>query len=310
MCDALEAVADSAPADFAADTAVNPGDSPGSYTATIPDEWRVIYAFGGVTMAVALRALTAELARDDLDIVSANAVFVSPVPCGPVEMTARVLRSGRGAAQGHVVLTVPGVSTPALMATATFGDRRDTPITYSDHLFPPAAGRPEDHEPPPEPTDDDPFPEVPYHRQTDWRPAIGARWWEDEPHWEPGPARFASWHRLLVEPWIRADDETAGLDPLALCVPGDMIGGAIGQRLGPNDQTHFFTITLELGMQWFAPATSAWILQDQRTPHVADGYAWGSVDLFDGNHAQVAAATQRARLRFFSPDDNLFDTAP
>ncbi len=306
MPDAAEPLAQAAPADFMADTAVHRTDRSGRYKATIPESWRVIYAFGGVSMAVALRALTCEVARDDLDIVSANAVFVSPVPCGPVDMTTRVLRSGRGAAQGQVELSVPGAPGPAPVANATSGDRRITPVAYTDHVFPSAAGEPGDHSPPPDPTDEDPFPELPYHRQTDWRPAIGTRWWDDEPLWEPGPAEFASWHRLLVEP----RDPTGTLDPLALCVPGDIVGGAMGQRLGPDDQTRFFTITLELGLQWFAPATSAWILQDQRTPHVADGYAWGSVDLFDETHQLVAASTQRARLRFFGPEDNLFDGAP
>ena len=66
-------------ADFCRDTAVRPlGD--GRYAATIPDDWRIIYAFGGVSMAVAVRAVLAEIDRPDLDLLSAHALFCSPMP--------------------------------------------------------------------------------------------------------------------------------------------------------------------------------------------------------------------------------------
>jgi hypothetical protein len=39
-----------------------------------------VYVFGGVTMYTALRAMREALARPDLGLVTANAIFIAPVP--------------------------------------------------------------------------------------------------------------------------------------------------------------------------------------------------------------------------------------
>ncbi|MEZ5206203.1 MAG: thioesterase family protein [Acidimicrobiales bacterium] len=86
--------------DFAADTAVTPVPAPpGTFTADLSEAWKVFYAFGGATMAVALRAAQAGLDRDDLAPVSATAVYAAPVPCGEMTIDTRILRAGRSAAQ-------------------------------------------------------------------------------------------------------------------------------------------------------------------------------------------------------------------
>src|SRR5262245_53278467 len=97
------------PGDFWRDTQlVAHPDRPGWFLGSIPDAWKVIYAFGGVSMAVALRGIEEALARPDLDLLTANAVFTAPVRCGPVEVEGRVLRSGKTAAQGMALLRNAG----------------------------------------------------------------------------------------------------------------------------------------------------------------------------------------------------------
>ncbi|MCB1003212.1 MAG: thioesterase family protein [Acidimicrobiales bacterium] len=286
--------------DFCADTAVRP-EGPNRWTADIPDDWRVIYAFGGVSMAVAVRAIAAAVDRHDLTLRSAHAVFCAPVPCTGVEIDTEVLRDGRTAAQGRSVLRVAGVEGTAIAATATFGTAEETPLAYQDVAIAPEAGRPDDHEPPPPRPEDAPFPATPFHEQTEWRPVIGTRWWDGPEAWSPGPAHTAEWTRLRV-PACRPDGT---YDPIALCVPGDALGSAIGEFLGPRDD-HFFTVTLELGIDVFAPQRTPWLFRHVRAPIAGDGYGWGTVELFGEDGTLLAVTHQLARLRRFTPGDGFF----
>jgi hypothetical protein len=292
--------------DFLADTQlVADPDRPGWYLGSIPEAWKVIYAFGGVSMAVALRGIEESLDRPDLDLLTANAVFTSPVRCGPVEVEGRVLRSGKTAAQGMALLRNAGHDETAICATATWG-RLDAqaPIRYVDARFPEGAGGPLDHEPPPPRPEDDPFPVVNFHEQTDWRPAIGNFFWDPPEQWVDGPARFGSWTRFLKAP-VRADGQ---LDPLSHCVPADQLGPAVGQMLGPDreDAPNFFYMTLELGIHVLAPTTGPWLLQHTRAPQAGEGYALAIVELWDETEQLVAVAHQRARLRIIETGDDFF----
>lgn len=292
------ALLDVPPGDFCRDTAVA-AQGAGRYRGSIPDAWRIIYAFGGISMAVAVRAIQAEVARPDLELLSAHALFCSPVPCADVVVDATTLRSGRTAAQGRADLRVEGSDELGIAATAMFGSSDDAPVDYRDVRIPDDAGLPDDHEPPPPREPDDPFPALPFHQQTDWRPAVGARWWDDDDVWQPGPGRTGSWMRLAVDP--RLDD--GSWDPVALCVPGDTVGSAIAQRVGPGDEHHFFTLTLELSLQVFARQSSPWVFQHVRAPVAGAGYGWGNVELFGEDGTLLAVADQRARLRMFRPGD-------
>ena len=93
------------PGDILRDTHPEPvAGIEGRYCSVIPDAWRIFYAFGGSTMATALRAASAEVGRDDLQLVSTDATFCQAVPCGPVAAQVEVLRNGRSAAQALVRL--------------------------------------------------------------------------------------------------------------------------------------------------------------------------------------------------------------
>ena len=67
--------------DLIPDTTLTPDpDVPGRFHGNISEAWRIQYAFGGVTMTAALRALSTAITRDDLRLVTANAIFIAPIP--------------------------------------------------------------------------------------------------------------------------------------------------------------------------------------------------------------------------------------
>lgn len=294
MSTADDSLADVPPGDFLADSDVQPDpERPGRFVLDLSPAWNVFYAFGGMTMAVALRAAQRAIGRDDLRPLTANAMYVQPISDGPVVVDVEVVRSGRSAAQAIARLRNTHHEGDALVLTATFGRRHDDSlITYTDAVFPDVPP-PESCEPPPPPPDDSPFGEIPYHQQMDWRPTVP---WDPD-SWVSSPARFASWLRFLKEP--RLPDGT--IDPVSLCVPADQLGGAVSQRVGPNKP--WFLLTLELGLHLLQTTTSPWVLQQTLAPHAGDGYASGHVFLWDDERRLLGFATQRARMRPIDPGD-------
>ncbi len=280
-------------ADLLADTTLTPDASvDGRYHSSIPVAWQIRYAFGGVTMMTALRAAETALSRPDLRPLTASALFCAPVPCGPVVTDTTLLRNGRTAAQVAADLRVPGTDGTALRLQANFaadhGDRYD----FTDVRFPDGVSGPDTYDPPPPAADDAPF-QVNYHEQTEWRFVTGNRPWNGDFH--PGPARALSWHRLIRDP--RHPDGRYELS--ALCVPGDILGSAVGQALGPR-AGHFFVLSLEIAIRFIAPPVGAWILQDARADHSSGGYATGASMLWDADRNLVALATQTAYLKPFT----------
>lgn len=268
---------------------------PGRYLGTIPDAWRVMYAFGGVTMTASLRAMEAHLARPDLQLVTANAIFCAPVPCGPVAVDVEVLRDGRSAAQVASDLFVPGTDGVALRTHGVFGRPHDTDLAFRDLEFPADVAPPGKCAPPPPRPADDPWPEINFHEQTEWLPALpfvvpGEPAAGDAPRF--AAARFAAWTRLRVAP-LRPD---GSYDMLALAVPSDSIGPAIGQGLAGRVR-NFMSLSLEIGIRFIRPPEGRWVLQHMRCWHCGDGYATGPTELWDEHGNLLAIAQQTAHLR-------------
>ncbi|MCZ7534750.1 MAG: thioesterase family protein [Acidimicrobiia bacterium] len=287
------ALATTGAADLLADTSLSADPAvSGRYHSAIPVAWQIRYAFGGVTMMTALRAAEAELGRPDLRPLTASALFCAPVPCGPVVTDATVLRNGRTAAQVASDLRVPGSDGVALRLQANFASDHGDMYDFTDVGFPDGVADPDAYDPPPPPPEDAPF-QVNYHDQTEWRFVTGNRPWDGG--FEAGPARALSWHRLLCEP--RHDDGRYELS--ALCVPGDILGSAVGQALGPR-AGHFFVLSLEIAIRFVAPPVGPWILQDARADHSSGGYATGTSFLWDTDQRLVAIATQTAYLKPFT----------
>src|SRR5512143_739587 len=116
--------------DFATDFQVRPDpDVSGRFTGEITEAWRIFYAFGGASMAMALRAAQVQLGRDDLHPVSTTATFAAPVPCGPVVVDTSILRNGNTGAQVTADLSSSSGETVDLHLSAVFGADRDTHVS-------------------------------------------------------------------------------------------------------------------------------------------------------------------------------------
>jgi len=254
----------------------------GRFHGFLPDDWKVVYIFGGVSMYAALRAMEQYLGRDDLSLVTANAIFVAPVPPGPITIDVDVLRDGRKASQVAADLRVPGVDAPALRVHGVFGAMHDIDLAHQEVRFP-EVPRPDEIELPPERPN--PFGPINFHEQTEWRPA--------SPLDDPGKGHFLSWVRLCEsEPHL-----------LSLAVHGDVLGPAVGRALGPHDeQGMFMVLSLEIGIRFVRAPATTWVLQEIEAWHIGDGYATGPARLWDEEGRLCAIATQTANLRRHVPE--------
>lgn len=281
--------------DIHQDTRLEPDPlTPGRFRADIPEAWKVFYAFGGVTMATALRAAEEAVSRPDLGLVATSATFAAPVPCGPVICDVGVMRAGKRAAQATTILSEGGHSSAALALTATYGTRAADwePITFTGLTYPDDCPPPESCPDRIEPPDEATFPRVPFHDQLEMRPAVGHPTWEDG--WEPAEARAASWMRFVAPP-VDEEGRWAGW---SLAVPADSLGWAVVQRVGPGAGP-FLVLSLQIDLHVFSVPETDWILQDVRAQNASDGYATGTVDLWDERRRLIARATQTAMLRPF-----------
>ncbi len=286
--------------DILNDTEPRPVDGiSGRYTVDIPESWRVMYAFGGVTMMTAIRAATTEIAivgAPELKLVSAHATFCSAVPCGPVGIQVEVLRSGRTGAQAQVRLWALDPESPDptgpvrndLVLTVVMALHRESPLEFTGTSAPevPAPlqcpGR-DDFE-------DNPFLSIPYHLQTEFRPAIGGLpTGEVRP---PADPESATWFRFQKSPMLSGGT----WEPSALAVPGDILGSAVHTGVG-SEAGFFFVVSLQISLAWFSDVGTEWVLQHTRAQKAGNGFATGTAELFDEDRRLVAMATQTALLR-------------
>src|SRR4029078_8739433 len=104
--------------------------------------------------------------RPELALVTANAIFVAPVPPGPVTIDVEVLRDGRTASQVAADLRVDGKL--ALRAHGVFGIAHDTDLGFVDVQFPVVPAPLELEIPaPPEGFRRGPIEDINFHTQTD-----------------------------------------------------------------------------------------------------------------------------------------------
>lgn len=275
------------PADFLRDTAVaRLPSAPGWYTALLPDDWSFHTPSGGVLMTVALRAMQAELADSALLPMSANTVFCSPVPAGPLEIRVEVLRHGNAAAQVRAALSSTALPGPGLEVSATFAREREGP-DFVD------ASRPQV----PSPDRAGPIDErwdPPFFRNFEQRLAFGAPWWERD--WAPGPARFGRWIRYQIPPRL-ASGRT---DPLAIPPIADLMPAAVVEKLGPS-HPRFSAPSLDLTVHFLDHTASDWFLCSVHAPRARAGYAAAEVEVWDEAGRLVAKATQMMILRSRRP---------
>ncbi len=291
------------PGDILRDTTPRPVEGvPGRYQAFLPEAWRIFYAFGGATMATALRVAEAAVDRDDLHLVSTDATFCQAIPVGPMAASAEVIRQGRSAAQVLVRLWAldpqdpdpTGAEGNDLIVLCVFGTSEQSPFAFV------GATAPEVPDPLECPDvrisqEDSPFQNIPYHSQTEFRfpPTADGRatptWGAEHPPAEPVSS---SWFRFKETPW-RADGTW---EPAALALPGDILGPAVhagaGSAVGP-----FLVISLQIGLQIVGEVRSDWLLAHTASQIAGGGYASGTAELYDEERRLVAIATQCAKIQ-------------
>jgi acyl-CoA thioesterase len=291
------------PGDILRDTTPHPVDGvSGRYRAHLPEAWRIFYAFGGATMATALRVAELAVDRDDLRLVASDATFCQAIPVGPIAAEAEVIRQGRSAAQVLVRLWAldpddPDATGPVgndLIVSCVFGATEQSPFSFVGAVAPEVPGP---HECPDVriSQEDSPFQNIPYHAQTEFRfpPTADGRatprWGAQHP---PGDPVSSSWFRFKRSPF-RADGTW---EPAALALPGDILGPAVHAGAG-SDVGPFLVISLQIGLQIVGEVRSDWLLAHTRSQVAGGGYASGTAELYDEDRSLVAIATQTAKIQ-------------
>lgn len=287
------------PGDILRDTTPHPVEGvEGRYTTFLPEAWRIFYAFGGATMATALRVAEAAVARDDLHLVSSDATFCQAIPVGPIAASAEVVRQGRSAAQVLVRLWAldPADPDPAgpvgndLMVMCVFGTTTEDPVFEFVGATAPDVPDPDDCPQVPPATGDTQFSNIPYHSQTEFRfTDTTIRWGRDYPASEPVSS---AWFRFKNSPF-RPDGTW---DPAALALPGDILGPAVNKGAG-GDVGPFLVISLQIGLQVVGEIRSEWLLAHTKSQIAGGGYASGTAELYDADRQLVAIATQTAKIQ-------------
>lgn len=286
------------PSDLRQDTAVSRiREAPGWYTADLSDAWNWQTPAGGVLMTIAMRAMVAEIDDPSYKPLSANTLFCSPVPSGPMEIRVEVLRRGNAALQVRAALSSTRIVGPGLEVSATFARERqgiDMMGTLPPGVPPPAQC----------PVFDEHGPHrlgtFPFLKNVEVRLAQGYPFWakaflEKYPHVQPlpeEPARFARWYKYHV-PQTGADGT---LDPLAIPPIADTMPSAIANRMGPGAPP-FHAPSLDLTVHFLDSCRTEEILVAAYARRARAGYATAEAEIWSADGALIAYATQTMMLR-------------
>lgn len=269
-------------------------DLPGRYRAHVSGAWNApVFPNGGLTSAIALRAMEAELARPHQSLRTFTTIFVSTVEPGPLEIGVERLRLGSRMSQLRADLRSRGRGTPGHVVTAAFGETRD------GFAFSYAAA--------PDVDSPDAYPglaEVPGAGVPDFRPPffdnVEVRrvhvFASFEKGWQGGRAESIRWIRYRVPP--RARD--GRIEPLALVPVADTMPPAIGQYLGPGFP-FYHAPSVDLTMRFFADTEQEWFLTRSVCHWAGDGYASLETTLWDLDRRLLAHGGQMVLLRYPDP---------
>jgi len=86
---------------------------PGRFHAHISDDSTIVHVFGGVSIYITLRAMREALHRDDLLPLSCTAMFLAPIPAGPLTIDVDIF--ARDERQPSSRPTYASQTTPALV---------------------------------------------------------------------------------------------------------------------------------------------------------------------------------------------------
>ena len=268
----------------------------GRYTGSISGDWNVpIFPSGGVTSAVALRAMERAIDRPHQSLRAFSATFVSTVQQGDVVVDVDVLRHGNRMSHAHANLrSADRAALHGHVVSAAFGEAREGfEFTYSE---PPDVGSPQSYGPrPAAPPGVSDF-RAPLFEQLDVRRVRMHMAFEDD--WEGGSAEAIRWMRYRHCP-RRAD---GSIDPLSLVALADTMPPAVAQHRGPGHE-FFQAPSVDLSMRFFRDTKSEWFLTHAVCHAAGDGYASAEIWLWDEDRCLVAHANQLMLIRFPRAED-------
>jgi acyl-CoA thioesterase len=257
---------------FDADTAVH-ADGDHRYAATLSDRWTAIGGTpnGGYMLAVALRALRAEMPLPDPLVTSAY--FLRPGLVGPAEIRTEVVRAGRRAATGEARLVQDGKEIVRLLATFGDLDQADGRTLVLGEA--PRLPAPDQT---PDVLDGKGMPGVSITEQLEYRAPELPGWAKGAPGGDPS-----------LEFWMRFKDGRDP-DPLALAALVDGAAPAVLDIGAPG------SATMELTVHVRARPRPGWLACRTQTRHVIGGFHEEDFEIWDSAGRFVAQSRQFALL--------------
>jgi acyl-CoA thioesterase len=257
-----------------------------------------VFPSGGLTTAIALRAMAANLGQPHQSLRSFSTIFVSTVESGRLEIEVERLRLGKRMSQLRADVRGSGGTGAGHVVTAAFGESREGfEFSYAE---PPDVDAPESYPGRAEPPAGVPSFQPPFFEQIEVRRVRMFASFENE--WEGGRAEAIRWIRYRESP--RTAD--GRMDPLALVPLADTMPPAIGQYLGPGFP-FFHAPSVDLSMRLFSDTDDDWVLTRAVSHWAGSGYASAEITLWDSHRRLLAQANQLMLVRF--PDPSEFSPA-
>jgi acyl-CoA thioesterase len=257
---------------FDIDTAVE-RRADGGFAADLSSRWDRLGGgpLGGYSLAVALRALSAEMTHPDLLVVSTH--FLRPATHGPAEVLTELIRSGRSVSTGEARLVQDGREVLRLLATHTNLDDLVGPTSL--YAGPPSLPDP-DHCV--DPLEGLRMEGVSIIDRVEYRfPEM------------PGWARGEPTGRPQTECWIRFK-EPRDADLLSLPLLADAVAPVVMETGAAGSST------LELTVHLRGRPAPGWLACRISTRFVIDGYHEEDFEIWDRAGRLVAQSRQLARL--------------
>ncbi|HXC51578.1 MAG TPA: thioesterase family protein [Candidatus Limnocylindrales bacterium] len=270
------------------------GNAAGRYRTHLSGDWNApIYPSGGVTTALGLAALEAELDQPHQRLRSFSTMFVSTVGGGDIEIDVTRLRVGNRMSQLQANVRTPGSEGAGHLVTAAFGETRDG-FDYA-YSKPPDAGPPLDYPEPATPPAGAPTFNPSFFSNVETRRIKSFSSFETG--WKGGDAEAIRWIRYRTRPKI-----TDGrIDPIVLVPLADTMPIAIGQYHGPG-YPFFHAPSVDISMRFFSDTDDEWFLTRVVSHWAGDGYASAEVTMWDSRRRLVAHAVQMMLIRFPTPE--------
>jgi acyl-CoA thioesterase len=258
--------------------------APGWYTADLCDDWNFLTPSGGVLMSVALRAMQAELDNAELRPLSANTLFMSPVPAGPMEIRVEVLRRGGAAAQLRAGLSSTTLPGPGLEVSATFARELPSAPAFTDAAFPDVPA-PEDVQ------DERPVERPVFFDNLEVAQVEGPPVFSDE-GWEPSDAQITRWYRYRVP----QRDAVGRFDRFALPPIIDNMPPAAFARMG-SEGPPLHAPSLDLTVHFLDDTDDDWLLLRHRAKKAQSGFATADAEVWSRGGKLIAVGTQMMIFR-------------